>query len=151
MLALVAEAECDFVAMHMRGTPADMQDDPRYDDVVAEVSEFLLERLAAAEKAGVARERLWADPGIGFGKTAAHNLELLVRLPELVGAMGDVPVMVGTSRKSFIGGPVEEREEGTLATVVWALERGVSMVRVHQVGPARQAVRLLAALESSWS
>jgi dihydropteroate synthase len=151
MLALVAEAGCDYVAMHMRGTPADMQDDPRYDDVVAEVSEFLLERLAAAEKAGVARDRLWADPGIGFGKTAAHNFELLARLPELVGAMGEVPVMVGTSRKSFIGGPVEEREEGTLATVVWALERGVSMVRVHEVGPARQAVQLLTALESSWS
>jgi dihydropteroate synthase len=151
MLTMVAEAGCEYVAMHMRGTPTDMQDDPRYDDVVAEVIEFLLDRLTAAEKAGVVRERLWVDPGIGFGKTAAHNLELLARLPELVEAMGDVPVMVGTSRKTFIGGPVEEREEGTLATVVWALERGVSMVRVHDVGPARQAVQLLTALEAAWS
>jgi dihydropteroate synthase len=150
MLPLVAEAGCGYVAMHMRGTPADMQDDPRYGDVVAEVAEFLLERLRAAEEAGVARERLWADPGIGFGKTAAHNFELLARLPELVEAVG-VPVMIGTSRKSFIGGPVGEREEGTLATVVWALDRGVSMVRVHEVGPAAEVVRLLGALEASWS
>jgi dihydropteroate synthase len=151
MLKLVAGAGCDYVVMHMQGTPADMQDDPRYGDVVTEVSDFLLHRLAVAEEAGVDRRRLWADPGIGFGKTAAHNLELLARLPELVEAMGEVPVVIGTSRKSFIGGPVEEREEGTLATVVWALERRVAMVRVHEVAPARQAVDLLGALEAAWS
>jgi dihydropteroate synthase len=151
MLKLVAKASCDYVVMHMRGTPADMQDDPRYGDVVVEVTEFLLQRLEAAEEAGVARERLWVDPGIGFGKTAAHNFELLARLPELVEAMGDVPVMIGTSRKSFIGGPVEEREEGTLASVVWALEGGAAMVRVHEVAPARQAVELLGAMEAAWS
>lgn len=153
MLPLVASAGAGYVAMHMQGTPATMQREPRYDDVVAEVGEFLVGRLAAAEEAGVARERLLADPGIGFGKTTAHNFELLARLPELVAAVG-VPVLVGTSRKAFIGAalgglPVEEREEGTLATVVWALDRGASMVRVHDVRPAVEAARLLAALRTA--
>jgi dihydropteroate synthase len=104
-------------------------------------------------------ERLVADPGIGFGKTAAHNFELLARLPELGEAVEGTPVLVGTSRKAFIGsllapagGPalgVEEREEGTLATVVWALDRGAAMVRVHDVRPAVHAVRLLQALEAA--
>jgi dihydropteroate synthase len=153
MLPVVAGAGAGYVAMHMQGTPATMQREPRYDDVVAEVGEFLVERLRAAEEAGVTRSDLIADPGIGFGKTAAHNLELLARLPELVAAVG-VPVLVGTSRKAFIGAalgglPPEEREEGTLATVVWALDRGASMVRVHDVRPAKEAVRLLAALHAA--
>lgn len=153
MLPLVAVAGAGYVAMHMQGTPATMQREPRYGDVVAEVGEFLVERLATAEEAGIARERLWADPGIGFGKTAAHNFELLARLPELVATVG-VPVLVGTSRKVFIGAalgglPVDEREEGTLATVVWALDRGASMVRVHDVRPAVEVARLLAALRTA--
>lgn len=153
MLPLVAVAGAGYVAMHMQGTPATMQREPRYGDVVAEVGEFLVGRLAAAEEAGIARERLWADPGIGFGKTAAHNFELLARLPELVATVG-VPVVVGTSRKVFIGAalgglPVDEREEGTLATVVWALDRGASMVRVHDVRPAVEVARLLAALRTA--
>lgn len=158
MLALVASEGAGYVAMHMRGTPATMQDDPRYDDVVAEVGRFLVERLDAAVTAGVARDRLMADPGIGFGKTLDHNLELLARLPELVGALG-VPVLVGTSRKAFIGSilagadgtpaPVHDREEGTLATVVWAFERGAAMVRVHDVRLAVDAARLLAALSAA--
>lgn len=153
MLPLVAVAGAGYVAMHMQGTPATMQREPRYGDVVAEVGEFLVGRLAAAEEAGIARERLWADPGIGFGKTAAHNFELLARLPELVATVG-VPVLVGTSRKVFIGAalgglPVDEREEGTLATVVWALDRGASMVRVHDVRPAVEVARLLAALRTA--
>lgn len=153
MLPLVAEAGAGYVAMHMQGTPATMQREPLYGDVVAEVAEFLVERLRAAEEAGVARSDLIADPGIGFGKTTAHNLELLARLPELVDSVG-VPVLVGTSRKAFIGAalgglPVEEREEGTLATVVWALDRGASMVRVHDVRPAVEAARLLAALRTA--
>lgn len=153
MLPLVANAGAGYVVMHMQGTPATMQREPRYGDVVAEVGEFLVGRLAAAEEAGVARERLLADPGIGFGKTAAHNFELLARLPQLVAAVG-VPVLVGTSRKAFIGAalgglPVDEREEGTLATVVWALDRGASMVRVHDVRSAVEAARLLAALRTA--
>ncbi len=159
MLALVAGSGAGYVVMHMKGTPATMQRDPSYTDVVAEVGAFLHDRLAAAVDAGIDRGRLVADPGIGFGKTAAHNLELLARLPELVEAVDGTPVLVGTSRKAFIGSllappegpprPVEEREEGTLATVVWALDRGASMVRVHEVRPAAQAVRLLRALEGA--
>jgi dihydropteroate synthase len=159
MLRLVAGAGAGYVVMHMQGTPATMQLDPTYADVVAEVGEFLRRRLAAAVEAGIDRSRLVADPGIGFGKTAAHNFELLAHLPELSEAVEGTPVLVGTSRKAFIGsllvpagGPVlgvEEREEGTLATGVWALDRGAAMVRVHDVRPAVLAVRLLQALEAA--
>jgi dihydropteroate synthase len=153
ILAVVAEAGAGYVVMHMQGTPATMQRDPRYADVVGEVTEFLAGRLTVAEEAGIPRDRLMADPGIGFGKTAAHNWELLARLPKMVAALS-VPIVVGTSRKGFIGaalgglGP-EEREEGTLATVVWAFDRGASMVRVHEVGPAAAAARLLAAVAAA--
>ncbi|MGH8974953.1 MAG: dihydropteroate synthase, partial [Acidimicrobiia bacterium] len=133
--------------------------DPRYDDVVAEVGDFLEARLEAAAGAGIGAGDLVADPGIGFGKTGAHNLELLRRLPELVERLAPVPVMVGTSRKAFIGRilagpdgavlPADEREEGTLATVVWAFDRGAAMVRVHDVRPAAEAARLLAALAAA--
>jgi dihydropteroate synthase len=136
-----------------------MQDDPRYDDVVAEVGDFLAERLEAAAGAGIAADGLVADPGIGFGKTAAHNLELLRRLPELVERLAPVPVMVGTSRKAFLGRilagddgeslPPDEREEATLATVVWAFDRGAALVRVHDVRPAAEAARLLAAVAAA--
>ena len=159
MLPLVARAGAGYVAMHMKGTPATMQRDPSYADVVVEVTGFLRHRLEAAAEAGIDRSRLVADPGIGFGKTAAHNVELLARLPELVEALDGIPVLVGTSRKAFIGsllappgGPalgVEDREDGTLATVVWALDRGASMVRVHDVRPAVEAVRLLEALAAA--
>ncbi|HEY3240136.1 MAG TPA: dihydropteroate synthase, partial [Acidimicrobiia bacterium] len=159
MLPLVARAGAGYVAMHMLGTPATMQDDPRYEDVVAEVGDFLEQRLEAAAGAGVPVEALMADPGIGFGKTKAHNLELLRCLPELVERLAPVPILVGTSRKGFIGQvlagphghtlPPEEREEGTLATVVWAFDRGAAMVRVHDVRPAAEAARLLAALAAA--
>jgi dihydropteroate synthase len=157
MLALVAEAGVGYVFMHMQGTPATMQNDPRYDDVVAEVGAFLAERRAAALEAGIAEGDLVADPGLGFGKTVAHNLALLARLGDVVAAAG-VPVLVGPSRKGFIGVaggppgaplPVEEREEGTLAAVVWALDHGASMVRVHDVAPAVEAVRLLEAVAAA--
>jgi dihydropteroate synthase len=161
MLPLVAGAGAGYVAMHMLGTPATMQDDPRYDDVVAEVGDFLEQRLEAAAGAGIAVEGLMADPGIGFGKTTAHNLELLRRLPELVERLAPVPILVGTSRKGFIGQvlagpggptlPPGEREEGTLATVVWAFDRGAAMVRVHDVRPAAEAARLLTALAAASS
>jgi dihydropteroate synthase len=159
MLPLVARSGAGYVAMHMLGTPATMQDDPRYDDVVTEVGDFLEQRLEAAAGAGVPVGNLMADPGIGFGKTKAHNLELLRRLPELVERLAPVPLLVGTSRKGFIGQvlagpdghslPAGEREEGTLATVVWAFDRGAAMVRVHDVRPAAEAARLLAALAAA--
>ena len=157
MLSLVAEAGAGYVFMHMQGTPATMQIDPRYDDVVAEVGAFLAERRAAAREAGIADDDLMADPGLGFGKTVAHNLTLLARLPDVARAAG-VPVLVGPSRKGFIGVvggapdaplPVDEREDGTLASVVWALDHGASMVRVHDVAPAVEAVRLLRAVDGA--
>ena len=158
MLGVVAAAGAGYVAMHMLGTPATMQDDPRYNDVVAEVGDFLEQRLETAAGAGIAVENLVADPGIGFGKTTAHNLELLRRLPELVERLVPVPVLVGTSRKAFLGhilagpdgpAPPGDREEGTLATVVWVFDRGAAMVRVHDVRPAAEAARLLAALAAA--
>jgi dihydropteroate synthase len=164
MLPLVAEARAGYVFMHMQGTPATMQADPRYDDVVAQVGAFLAERRAAANDAGIPDDELVADPGLGFGKTVAHNLTLLARLGDIARAAA-VPVLVGPSRKGFIGAvggapgvplPVEKRGEGTLAAVVWALDHGASMVRVHDVAPAVEAVRVLQAVaaadqgESAW-
>lgn len=159
MLPLVARAGSGYVVMHMLGTPATMQDDPRYQDPVVEVGDFLEERLEAAVAAGVSEEGLVADPGIGFGKTTAHNLELLSHLGELVARLDPVPVLVGTSRKGFIGAVLAgndgsppspaERDEGTLATVVWAFDQGAGIVRVHDVGPAAEAARLLAALAAA--
>ncbi len=157
MMRLVAEAQAGYVFMHMQGTPATMQIDPRYEDIVAEVGAFLAERREAAHQAGIPDGELMADPGLGFGKTVGHNLTLLARLGDIVEAAG-VPVLVGPSRKGFIGVaggppgaplPVEEREDGTLAAVVWALDRGASMVRVHDVAPAVEAVRLLGAVAAA--
>ena len=132
-----------WVAMHMRGQPATMQADPTYDDVVGEVRAFLVERAEAAVAAGVGE--VWVDPGIGFGKTADHNLELLRRLDELVGS--GYPVVVGTSRKSFLGrltggAAADDRVEASVATALWSLERGARMVRVHDVAATRAAVRI---------
>jgi dihydropteroate synthase len=143
MASLVAAAGCGAVLMHMRGTPQTMQDDPTYQDVVAEVRSFLLERAAGAEAAGVDRHFICIDPGIGFGKAQHHNLKLLAHLDELV-ATG-YPVLVGTSRKSFLGRIVEEpdpteRDVATAATVAIAASRGAAMVRVHNVELTRQAV-----------
>jgi dihydropteroate synthase len=146
--------------MHMQGEPRTMQADPRYDDVVAQVGDFLADRIDVARAAGVAEGALAADPGIGFGKTVEHNLRLLAGLPALAERVG-APVLVGTSRKTFVGKvlaragaasgdlPVDQREEGTLATVVGAVERGASIVRVHDALPAVRAVRLLDALHSA--
>jgi dihydropteroate synthase len=149
MLPLVADAGVSIVVMHMLGEPRTMQRDPSYDDVVSEVGDFLVERLDAARRAGIADDRLLADPGFGFGKTIDHNLELLARLSELVDRVG-VPVMVGTSRKSFIGAlldvPPEDRDDGTLATVVWAIEHGAAAVRVHDVVGTVRAVLVLEAI-----
>jgi dihydropteroate synthase len=142
-----------WVCMHMQGTPRTMQADPQYGDVAAEVNAFLLDRARAALSAGVAE--VWVDPGIGFGKTIAHNLSLLRHLPDLVdGAArtGCAGVLVGTSRKGFLGhlaagpdgkpGGLEDRAEGSLATAVAAMVAGAGLVRVHDVAPAVQAARL---------
>jgi dihydropteroate synthase len=157
MMPLVAGAGAGYVFMHMQGTPATMQLDPRYADVVAEVGAFLAERRRAAREAGITDDDLVADPGLGFGKTVAHNLTLLARLTEVTRAAG-VPVLVGPSRKGFIGVaggapgaplPVDGREDGTLAAVVWALDHGASIVRVHDVAPAVEAVRVLRAMAAA--
>jgi len=135
-----------WVAMHRQGTPATMQVAPRYDDVVGEVSIFLLERAATARAAGV--QEIWIDPGIGFGKLVEHNLALLAELRTLV-ATG-WPVLVGTSRKAFLGAitgdaPVEHRFEASLATATYAMAEGAGMVRVHDVAATVQAARLVGA------
>jgi dihydropteroate synthase len=133
--------------MHMLGEPRTMQDDPRYDDVVSDVKAFLEERLAFAVEQGIAEENVWLDPGIGFGKTVDHNLELIERLGEIV-AIGR-PVVFGASRKSFLGKLtgrlVDERLAGTIAVNIIAYERGARIFRVHDVAPAVDALKVAAA------
>jgi dihydropteroate synthase len=152
---VAAESGAGWVAMHMQGLPRTMQSDPRYKDVVSEVHGFLLDRAATAAAAGVTE--VWLDPGIGFGKTAEHNLTLLRNLPALVES--GFPVLVGTSRKSFLGkiapgrdgspAPVDERSEASLATATWAMLAGASMVRVHDVAQTVQAATLVGTGEGS--
>ncbi len=148
---VVAEAGAPIVLMHTRGTPADMQSWASYGDVVAEVRDELALLLRRAETAGVDPEHILLDPGIGFAKTPAHNLELLARLGELR-PLGR-PLLVGPSRKSFIGAaagaPVEDRLPGTLAAVTAAVLAGAEWVRVHDVAPARQAARVAAAIRDA--
>jgi dihydropteroate synthase len=148
MRELVAKEGLAAVVMHRKGDPRTMQEDPRYDDVVEEVHEFLEERLDLAEDAGIPPERLMVDPGIGFGKTVEHNLEILRRLDEFTDL--DVPLVVGTSRKSFLGkiagGEADERVEASLASAVAAVLSGANMVRVHDVAPHVRALRLADAL-----
>jgi dihydropteroate synthase len=153
LAGVVAERGADCCLMHMLGEPRTMQQDPRYDDVVADVKAFLDERLAFAVSEGVPEEHVMLDPGIGFGKTLEHNLELLRRLDEIV-ALGR-PVVVGTSRKSFLGrltgSDVGDRVPGTIATNVLALERGARVFRVHDVAPVRDALAVAAATVAPWS
>jgi len=154
LAGLVADRGVECCLMHMLGEPRTMQSDPRYDDVVSEVKAFLAERLAFAVGEGVAEDRVSLDPGIGFGKTVAHNLELLRRLDELV-ELGR-PVVIGTSRKSFLGRitgrDVTERMPATLATCVIGYLRGARTFRVHDVAPARDALLVTAATVSGrWS
>jgi dihydropteroate synthase len=140
--------------MHMLGDPRTMQDDPRYDDVVSEVKAFLEERLAFAVRAGVPEDRIDLDPGIGFGKTLEHNLELLRRLDELA-ALGR-PLVVGASRKGFLGrltgrDSPADRVHGTVAANVLAFERGAAVFRVHDVRATRDALVVAAAmLRATW-
>jgi dihydropteroate synthase len=170
MAGMVARSGADCCLMHMLGEPRTMQREPRYDDVVSEVKSFLEERMAFAMAEGVPEERILLDPGIGFGKTASHNLELLRRLDELV-AIGR-PLAIGTSRKTFLGRlaavaiagadarDVDEvaplapaaRLPGTIATNVMAFERGALVFRVHDVAPVRDALVVAAAtLGGRWS
>jgi dihydropteroate synthase len=148
---LVAEAGVPVVLMHMRGTPRDMRDRSTYRDVVSEVRKELSDAMARAVRAGVREEHIVLDPGIGFAKTAEQSIELLARLPELVG-LGR-PVMVGPSRKSFIGAitgaPAEDRLAGTIAAVTAAVLGGATFIRVHDVAAARQAARVAAAVRAS--
>ncbi|MEA2270509.1 MAG: dihydropteroate synthase [Solirubrobacteraceae bacterium] len=148
LAALVAERGCDCCLMHMLGDPRTMQVDPRYDDVVSDVKAFLDERAAFAIAEGVPAERITVDPGIGFGKTVDHNLELLRRLDEIA-ALG-FPVLVGTSRKGFLGRLAgredpHERVSATVATNVLAFERGATLFRVHDVAATADALTVAAA------
>jgi dihydropteroate synthase len=141
-LEAVAATGCAVCLMHMKGTPATMQLEPRYDDVVADVSGFLKDAVRKARFAGIGAERIVIDPGFGFGKTAAHNLELLRRLDEF-NSLG-VPVLAGLSRKSTIGKltgrPVEERLAGSLAMALLALQGGAAILRVHDVKETRDVI-----------
>ncbi len=156
MLSLVAARKCPVVLMHMQGTPRTMQLNPHYIDVTAEVAGHLRACLERAVAAGVAAERVILDPGIGFGKNEGHNLELLRRLRELTGAnagLGGRPILLGASRKGFIGRITGEPEPaqrlfGTAATVAWALAAGVSIVRVHDVRPMSQVARMIRAIQT---
>ena len=145
MAAKAAEAAVPVILMHSIDTPATMQDDPRYDDVLLDVYDALAERLLAAEAAGIARDRLAIDPGIGFGKTLEHNLALLARL-SLFHGLG-VPVLLGASRKRFIGtlgaeAEAARRMPGSLAVALAGVAQGMQMIRVHDVAETRQALRL---------
>jgi dihydropteroate synthase len=150
MFALAAESGAAMVLMHMAGEPKTMQLDPHYDDVVAEVRAFLADRLAAAEAAGVPRDRLIVDPGIGFGKRTEHNLALLAGLGELVSLHR--PVMVGASRKRFIGelagaAVSADRLAGSLAALLEARRRGATIFRVHDVPASVQALKVASAID----
>jgi dihydropteroate synthase len=148
MAALCADRGAGVVLMHMAGEPRTMQRNPEYDDVVAEVREFLAVRLAAAVAAGIDESRIWLDPGIGFGKTARHNFELLRGLGEL--ARLGRPLVVGTSRKSFIGradgSAADERLGGTVATSILAAVAGAAVLRVHDVREMDEALQVAAAV-----
>ncbi|MEJ1297137.1 MAG: dihydropteroate synthase [Candidatus Sedimenticola sp. (ex Thyasira tokunagai)] len=148
-MAVAAEVAVPICLMHMQGEPRTMQANPSYDHVTHEVGAFLSGRVAGCESAGISRDRLLIDPGFGFGKTLAHNLQLLRELEEL--SLLGLPLLVGISRKSMIGAilddaPVDQRLYGSLATAVMAVERGAAIIRVHDVKPTVDAVRVAAAV-----
>ncbi|MBK7022645.1 MAG: dihydropteroate synthase [Sulfuritalea sp.] len=148
-LELVAASKAGVCLMHMQGDPRTMQDAPHYADIVTEVAEFLGERVAAAEAAGIALNRIAVDPGFGFGKSLEHNIELLRRLDELV--VPGLPLLVGMSRKSMLGlitgRPAHERVHAGIAAHVLAVERGARIVRVHDVAATRDALAIVQAVE----
>lgn len=148
MLKVAAESKCAVVVMHMKGRPKTMQVDPEYESVMAEISEFLRERTDRAERQGIRADKILIDPGIGFGKTLRHNLEILTHLSELKSQR--YPILLGPSRKSFIGEilkvPAEERLEGTIAAVVKGMAQGANVLRVHDVGVVAKVVRMTDAM-----
>jgi dihydropteroate synthase len=148
MIEVVRSFDGPVVIMHMQGTPGDMQVAPHYDDVVAEINAFLAERISWLENEGVPRQRIIVDPGIGFGKTLEHNLVILRNIPAF--KQHGCPVLIGHSRKSFFGQlldiPVEERDWPTAMASAFVDEQGVDVLRVHQVRPTLQALRLMASL-----
>ncbi|MBI4598070.1 MAG: dihydropteroate synthase [Candidatus Omnitrophica bacterium] len=150
MAAVAARAKASVILMHMRGTPRTMQHRPRYRDVVADVMRWLREAAERAEAAGIARSRIFIDPGIGFGKTVTHNLEILRGLPQLVDV--GYPVVLGASRKSFIGNmldaEVDDRLAGSLACAAHAARCGVAIVRVHDVKPTVDLLRMIDAINN---
>jgi dihydropteroate synthase len=149
MVRLAAESDCGLVAMHMIGDPQTMQNAPRYENVVAEVLGYLEDRLRVLTRAGIAAERIVLDPGFGFGKTIDHNLDLLRHLPDLI--ISDRPLLIGVSRKSMIGKVLHstdmaERYWPTVALTAHAREHGARIIRVHDVKPSAQALRMIEAI-----
>lgn len=151
MAAVVAEARCEYVLMHMLGTPLTMQADPKYNDVVDEICGFFEERMDFAVRSGISEEKIWLDPGFGFGKTVDHNLEILRRLHEF--KRFNRPILVGTSNKGTIGKvlgtTVDDRAEGTAATVAVAIWNGADAVRVHDVRAMARVARMTDAIRLS--
>jgi len=145
MAPIIAEYDAGVVIMHMRGSPENMQEDIHYEDCVGEIKQFLEQGIRTAESAGIASDRIWVDPGIGFGKAVEHNLEILANLDSF--ASLQKPILLGTSRKSFIGKildlPVTERLEGSLATAVIGMVKGARILRVHDVRETYRTVKLV--------
>lgn len=148
---VVARFDAACVLMHMQGTPTTMQRNPAYEDLMGEIAFFLRAAVERARGAGIAEDRIVVDPGLGFGKTTEHNLAILRHLPEL--AILGKPVLVGASRKSFVGKvldvPVEDRLEGTLATAAYAVAQGARILRVHEVKPVLRTARMVEACLST--
>lgn len=148
MAKVVGEMNAGLILMHMRGTPRTMQRSPVYDDVVLEISSWFQRRIKETETTGIPSGQIIIDPGIGFGKTVDHNLEILRRLGEFRHL--NKPILIGTSRKSFIGKildlPANDRIEGTAATVTWAIAHGADMIRVHDVKTMHRVARMTDAL-----
>jgi dihydropteroate synthase len=151
-LSLLRDSDCALCIMHMQGTPQTMQHDPSYDDVVREVSEFLLQRADAAASEGIDRRRLCIDPGFGFGKTLEHNLELLANVGGIQHQLS-LPLLVGLSRKSMIGKltdkPVEQRMAGSIAAALYAISQGARIVRVHDVAETVDAISVWQAAKNA--
>lgn len=157
MLELVVEYNCPVIIMHIQGTPQNMQSNPQYNDVVKDIYQFFQDRIIVVTNAGVKKDNIYLDPGIGFGKTVDHNLEIIRRINEFC-SLG-YPVVMGTSLKSFIGKilgseneplPVEVRKEGSITTYIWSAIKGIKILRVHEVGPAKRALKILEAIKSPY-
>ncbi len=151
-LSLLRDSDCALCIMHMQGSPQTMQHDPSYDDVVREVSEFLLQRVEAAVSEGIDRRRLCVDPGFGFGKTLEHNLDLLANVERIQKDLS-LPLLVGLSRKSMIGKltdkPVEQRMAGSIAAALYAIGQGARIVRVHDVAETVDAINVWQAAKNA--